>query len=100
MTSADGDCSDIQIELPDRLDFDACGSLCDTIMQHHGQPVRLGAAGVRFIGGLAAEILLRARAEWSADELDFSVTDPSKELLQGLALLGIPQEQLIPETSE
>lgn len=88
------------INLPGRLDYAACGSLAAAIDGRRGNTLQLQAANVQFLGALAAEILVRARAEWLAEDLGFALVEPSKDFLQGLALLGIAQNELIRESSE
>ncbi|MDR9485210.1 MULTISPECIES: STAS domain-containing protein [Sediminimonas] len=97
MTSPTGNSPGTQIDLPERLDFTACGALFDAICNQRGRPLLLQAGNVEFLGALAAEILIRAKAEWQTDGLGFELINPSKGLVQGLSLLGIPQDTLIQE---
>ena len=92
--------SEISVDLPETLDFAACEELADTLGETPGAALTLEAGSVRFLGALAAEILLRARADCLADGAAFSLVNPSDELVRGLALLGIPTHELIQEDSE
>ncbi len=100
MTSSTGIDSDTPISLPERMDFAACKPLADAIRDRRGRPLLLDAGNVRFLGALAAEILLRARAEWQADGQAFNLVEPSDGFLKGLSLLGIPQKKLTREGFE
>ncbi|PWE30558.1 hypothetical protein DDZ14_14785 [Maritimibacter sp. 55A14] len=100
MTAPKGKAAGTPIKLAERLDFAASESLAAAIGDRRGAALQLNAGNVRFISALSAEILMRARSEWQADGLGFGVVEPSTDFLQGLALLGIPENGLIREDVE
>lgn len=100
MTQSDTTDTPDEIELPQRLDHAACGKLADRFAKRRGQDILINAGGVTFLSAMAAEILLRARAEWQSDGTGFAFQSPSQGFLEGLSLLGIPTNSLIEEATE
>lgn len=99
MTTVAGDPDECVIELPERLDFAACETLAKTIGDHRGKDLRMSGRSVRFLGALAAEILLRAHKEWQDGERCFELRDASQEMIGGLRRLGIPPEKIAAEVA-
>lgn len=91
---------DAVVDLPARLDFAACETLVASLETARGKALRLNGAEVTFLGALSAEILLRAKREWSAADLPFTCDAPSSAFLQGLDLLGIPHTELLEKEFE
>lgn len=100
MTQSDATDTPYDIELPDRLDHAACEKLADGFAERRGQAVLIHAGAVTFLGAMAAEILLRAHAEWRASGTGFALRSPSQGFLESLAQLGIPNDVLIEEATE
>ena len=82
------------LTLPERLDYAACETLAKDIAAKAGTPLQLEATSVRFLGALAAEIILRGQAEWASQELPFWVSDRSEAFTSGLQNLGIPENAI------
>ena len=99
MTTVAGDRDECVIELPERLDFAACETLAKTIGEHRGKDLRMTGRSVRFLGALAAEILLRAHKEWQSSERCFELRDASLDMLCGFQRLGIPPETFAAEAA-
>lgn len=97
MTKAKGAPGPVTLTLAPRLDFAACAQLHSEIGDARGKALVLDAAKVTFLGGLALDLLLRARAEWRARGLDFGITAPSDDLFEGLTVMGVAPEVLVPE---
>jgi anti-anti-sigma regulatory factor len=97
MTDTANSVGDAPLDLPERLDFAACETLAANLESRRGAALSLQATKVGFLGALAAEILLRARLQWQADDAAFDLVDPSPEFLKGLARLGIPRHALMQE---
>ncbi|MCJ7872010.1 STAS domain-containing protein [Phaeobacter sp. J2-8] len=89
MTASTGASGPVTVRLAARLDFAACEKLQDDIIAARGRDLVLEAEDVQFLGGMAAELLLRARIEWHRSTEDFVLADPSDRLCQGFATLGI-----------
>ena len=95
MTAPDPTPPDGAYPLPEKLDFFGCASLVARIEAGRGSDLTFSASPVLFLGALAAEILLRAKAQWQADGLTFLIDQPSDEFMRGLTLLGIPGAALM-----
>jgi chemotaxis protein CheX len=76
------------VALPDALDQKAAFFLHELFLSRRGTPVALDGAGVTRVGAQALQVLLAARAAWVADDEPLLLTNPSEEMLAGLALLG------------
>lgn len=96
MTKAKGTPGPVTLTLAPRLDYAACAQLHSDIGAARGRALVLDAGKVTFLGGLALDIVMRARAEWRAQGLDFAITAPSDDLFEGLTVLGVPPDTLIP----
>lgn len=96
MTKTKGAPDPVTLTLAPRLDCAACAQLHSDIGAARGKALVLDAGKVTYLGGLALDILLRARSEWRACGLDFGISSPSDDLLEGLAVLGVAPEVLIP----
>ena len=100
MTNSETTDNSCPVTLPERLDHAACAALAGDLAERRGQAIVLSGQNVRHLGGLAAEILLRARAEWRAADIAFTLQDPSPAFVQGIDLLGISRDALIDEVTE
>lgn len=76
------------MRLPQILDLGAAAPLLSDIVAARGGAIELDASGVERIGGLCLQVLLAARAQWSADGLEFAITNPSAAFVEGVELMG------------
>lgn len=79
------------LHLPPQLDFEGARWLHSTLSEAQGQPVRINAEKVSFVGGLAAQILLSAQLEWKNMNIGFSVKNPSDGFCAGIERLGLAE---------
>ncbi len=78
--------------LPEVLDLKAAAPLMQTLLERRGSPLLLDGGGVLRLGAQCLQVLLSARASWSADGREFAIIHPSEDLLSALALLGVGLE--------
>lgn len=97
MAEAQDGVGNATLELREILDFSACAELCDTVATLQAPRVSIDSGKVKYIGGLAAEILLRAAEQWRSDGVEFVMVNTSKEMREGLTLLGISLDDIKPE---
>ncbi len=81
-------CAPRPLALPAVMDLAAAGPLHAGLLLRLGAPLEVDASEVRRLGGLCLQVLLAARARWSADGAPFHVSNPSPEFAEGLALFG------------
>lgn len=77
------------VTLASQLNYAACAELHDQIARLRGTDLRLDASNVRYLGGMALDLLLRLQAEWRDAGLTFAVCHASTGLVQSLATLGL-----------
>jgi chemotaxis protein CheX len=75
------------------LDLNAAAPLATQLLALRGQNVEVDASAVERVGAQCLQVLLSARATWSADGAAFAVVAPSEEFTATLALLGAPIDQ-------
>jgi chemotaxis protein CheX len=66
----------------------AAAPLAAELLSRRGKPVALDGAGVERLGGQCLQVLLSARATWSADGHSFQIDRPSTALIESLEALG------------
>lgn len=76
------------------LDLKAAAQLQQDFLARRGSALRVDASKVERVGGLCLQILLAARAAWSAEGQDLVFETMSAEFQAGLALLGVTPEML------
>lgn len=76
------------------LDLKAAAQLQQDFLARRGSALRVDASKVERVGGLCLQILLAARAAWSAEGQDLAFETMSAEFQAGLALLGVTPEML------
>ena len=81
-------CSEPAIALPPVLDLTAAGPLASELLARRGGPVVIDGSSVERLGAQCLQVLLSARATWSADGQTFSVEAPSGAFAATLAALG------------
>jgi anti-anti-sigma regulatory factor len=77
------------VELPPQLDLSACEELSDAFEHLRDTSVALNAAHVKYVGGLAIQLLCAAKCQWAKDGADFAIIDASDAFIQGLCDLGV-----------
>lgn len=70
------------------LDLNAAAPLRADLLARQGQPIVLDASQVQRLGGLSLQVLLAARAAWSVDGHDFTLSNPSPAFLEAVGLFG------------
>ena len=78
------------LKLAESLDLSAVGALAEALKTMRGQELQIDASDVRRIGALCLQVLLSAKATWTADGQVLNVTHPSGEFIEAITLLGAP----------
>ncbi len=78
------------VELPSVLDLQAAAPLAGEFLALRGRPVDVDGSHVQRLGGQCLQVLLSDAKTWKADEIPFALVNPSRDLIDGLALLGVP----------
>ncbi len=76
------------VRLPARLDLNAAAPLAEQLCALRRRNVVIDASQVERLGGLCLQVLLSARAVWTADGAVFEVSDPSSAFREDLVLFG------------
>lgn len=85
------------VTLEETLDLQATGRLAGHLsapLANPGAMVTLDASGVRYLGALAAQLILAAHRSGGAPGRRLTVTQPSAEFALGMARLGIDPQAL------
>ena len=77
-----------RLALTEVLDLNAATPLKAAILDLRGSALEIDACAVRRLGGLCLQVLLAAKAAWSADGHSFSITNASESFLEALRLFG------------
>lgn len=80
--------------LPDCLDSAATPDLKDMFMARRGNAIIIDASQVRRVGVQSLQVLVAAARTWRSEGLDFRLENPSAELIETIALVGLPREEL------
>jgi chemotaxis protein CheX len=83
--------------LPDCLDASAAAAIKDMLLARRGNALVVDASQVRRVGAQSLQILIAAARTWQADGMSYCVTNSSSELLDTIALIGLPREDLMLE---
>jgi anti-anti-sigma regulatory factor len=86
--------------LPDCLDSSAASSIKEMLLAHRGNAIVVDASQVRRVGAQSLQVLVAAARTWQADQQSYRVTGASAELLETMALIGLPHEDLLLEGSQ
>ena len=85
------------VSLPSNLDLQAAEPLRAELMALRGRALDLDASQVSRMGGLCLQVLLSARATWTADGLPLRLEQPSDAFIEQLAAFGNPEIHFEPE---
>lgn len=88
------------LRLPEILDIRAASPLAGELLSARGQHVTVDASNVQKLGGQCVQVLLSARATWSADGYSLVVADPSEPFLDALSTLGIAVSDISEQDTE
>ena len=86
--------------LPDCLDSSAASSIKEMLRARRGNAIVVDASQVRRVGAQSLQVLVAAARTWQADQQSYRVTGASAELLETIALIGLPHEDLLFEGSQ
>jgi chemotaxis protein CheX len=78
------------LDLPDILDIRAAAPLAARLLALRGEEVAIDAGNVQRVGAQCIQVLLSARATWTADGISFALTNPSDAFIEGVEALGFP----------
>ena len=88
------------LELPQRLDYEATGTLHKTLSDRRGKPVTVDAGAVTHLGAIALQLLVSAQTQWRFDDIVFLVTPQSKGFTDGVVALGLAPDFFSEEPSQ
>lgn len=69
-------------------------ALVSEILTHQGNDLVIDASKVKTIDTQCIEVLIAAARLWSGDDMALQYQKPSEAFVQGLAMLGIEQDEL------
>lgn len=99
----DSDVREMPIEatvvLPDSLDSASAASIQELLLARRGSSLVVDAGQVNRVGVQALQVLIAAAQTWRADGQSYTVTNPSNELLETIALIGLSADQFLLEGS-
>ncbi len=78
-----------RLQLPEVLDITCAGPLAESFLAMRGAKLAVDAAHVQRVGAQCVQVIMSAVSTWRADEMAFSLADPSPEFRDALSLLGI-----------
>ncbi len=76
------------MKLAQLLDLSAATPLWSELCAARGRALEIDASHVERLGGLCLQSLLAAQAQWRAEGLAFSITNPSAAFVEGARLMG------------
>lgn len=79
----------VTVNLPEFLDIRAAQPLTSELLNARGKHLTIDASNVRKAGAQCVQVLLSARATWTADGYSMVVADPSEPFLDTLQTLGV-----------
>ena len=82
-------------ELGSKLNTQAAGALLDDFRSRRGQDLTLDGGNVNFLGGQCFQVLLAARRHWQAEGHKIDIRDPSLEMADAMARMGLPPEEFL-----
>lgn len=91
--------SDSVLMLPDVLDSSAATDIRDSLLAGRGKPMIVDAAQVRRAGVQSLQVLIAAARAWRADGQSYCVVNPTEDLLNAVALIGLQRTDLMLEGS-
>jgi chemotaxis protein CheX len=80
----------VTVYLPEILDIRAASPIAGELSNARGRHLTIDASNVRKVGAQCVQVLLSARATWTADGYSLVVHEPSECFLDALQTLGIP----------
>jgi len=83
--------------LPDCLDSSAASAIKEMLLARRGTAIVIDASEVRRVGAQSLQVLIAAARTWQADQQSYRMTSASAELLETIALIGLPHEDLLLE---
>jgi len=83
--------------LPDCLDSAAAITIKEMLLSERGKAITLDASQVRRVGVQSLQVLVAAARAWRSDGLSYRLENPSPELLDTIALIGLPHQDLLLE---
>lgn len=87
----------LTVELPETVDLPRAGDLHEQLAAAEGQPVRILACHVQFIGAPAFQVLLAAAASWQRAGVGFELADASPGFQACGRRLGIDPAAFTPD---
>lgn len=86
--------------LPSDPRANACGAFFDALKAHRGKPITIDAAAVERFDTLVAQVMVLGKRTWMADDLPFTLLNPSETVTDALTRLGLSDELLSERTAD
>jgi anti-anti-sigma regulatory factor len=96
-SEADSQTSSAALMLPECLDASAATAVKEMLLARRGSALVVDASQVRRVGAQPLQILIAAARTWQADGQAYCVSNPSGELLETMALIGLAHGDLMLE---
>lgn len=77
-----------------------CGAFFDALKSHRGKPIQIDAAAVERMDTLVAQVIVIGRQTWSADDVPFTLINPSDPVTDALSRLGLTHAVLSERTED
>ncbi|MDZ7710213.1 MAG: STAS domain-containing protein [Roseovarius sp.] len=87
-------------KLPPRLDYEATGTLHESLLASRGEAITLDAGAVTHLGGLALQLLVAAREQWRRDGLALRIEPRSRNFSEDVAMLGMVEDFFSEEAAQ
>lgn len=81
-------------KLPADPRANACGAFFDALKARRGTRIVVDASAVERIDTLVAQVLMIGKCTWAADDVPFTLLDPSETVTAALKSLGLADELL------
>ena len=72
----------------------ACGAFFDALKAQRGHPIAIDASDVERFDTLVAQVMMIGKRTWAADDLSFTLLNPSETVTAALTQLGLAEELL------
>jgi chemotaxis protein CheX len=76
------------LPLAEVLDLKAASALATDLLALRGADVALDGSAVQRLGAQCLQVIMSARATWDKEGASLQIVNPSRDLIEGLELLG------------
>jgi len=77
-----------------------CGAFFEALKSHRGKPIVIDASAVERMDTLVAQVMVIGQRTWAADDVPFSISNPSDPVTDALSRLGLTEAVLSERTED